>query len=377
MNSRSLLALVSLALVAACNADDLVVPTTVEQTIPGSYIVTVVNGVDPAVVAADNGIVPTFVYTDAIHGFAAMMSDAQHAKLLTDVRVKAIEADEVEVEETTQTGASWGIDRVDQRALPLSGSYTYTSTGTGVTVYIVDTGINISHEEFGGRASEGVDEYDRRGGDCNGHGTHVASIAGGAVYGMAKAVKLVSVRVLGCGGTGSTSGVVAGVDWITRTHPANSVANMSLGGGVSAALDAAVQASIESGVTYVFAAGNDNRNSCNYSPPRIPAGITVGATYPTDQKTSYSNFGECLDIWAPGSNIAGAWIGSNTATKTISGTSMAAPFVAGAAALYIARNPGAKPQQVRDALVNGATMSIIANIPTAPVSPNALLFSNY
>jgi subtilisin family serine protease len=211
--------------------------------------------------------------------------------------------------------------------------------------------------------------------DCNGHGTHVASTVGGTTYGIAKAVKLVAVRVLNCSGNGTSSEVIAGIDWVTRNHVANAVANMSLGGGASASIDNAVAASIASGVTYVVAAGNSNVDACGTSPARLPAAITVGATDNTDTKASFSNFGSCLDIYAPGVSITAAWYTSTTATSTISGTSMAAPHVAGVAALYLSTNPGATPQQVRDALVANATKNMVRSAGTG--SPNALLFSNY
>lgn len=372
MNTRSLLAIASLALVAACSDT---MPDPTEALVKDSYIVTVVDGVDAEVVAHDHGVVPHYVYTDALHGFAATMSSAKRDELLTDARVKAIEPDQIELEETTQSNATWGLDRIDQRALPLNTTYSYTSTGSGVTVYILDTSIFIGNEEFGGRASFGVNEYDSDNLDRNGHGTHVAGIVGGTTYGVGKAVKLVAVKVLGASGSGSVASVIAGVDWVTHNHAPNSIANMSLGGGASAAMDAAVTASIKSGVTYVLAAGNSNVNSCNYSPARVPEGITVGATDSGDKRASFSNIGPCLDIFAPGFNITAAWVGSATATKAISGTSMAAPYVAGVAALYLSLHPGATPQQVRDAIVGNATTGVVVNAGTG--SPNALLFSNY
>ena len=372
MKKRSLLAFASLAFAAACS--DITTPS--EMSIEDSYIVTVVDGVNPEVVAHDHGIVTHYVYTDALHGFAAWMSDATHAELLKDVRVKMIEADQIEIEQTTQTNATWGIDRLDQSALPLSTTYTYTSTGSGVTVYIIDTGILLGHSDFGGRAVKGYDVTEGgNASDCNGHGTHVASTVGGTTYGIAKAAKLVAVRVLNCSGYGTASGVIAGVDWVTRNHAARAIATMSLGSGASTSVDNAVAASIASGVTYVLAAGNSKVDACASSPARLAAAITVGATDNTDTKAIFSNFGSCLDIFAPGVSITAAWHTSTTATSTISGTSMATPHVAGVAALYLATNPGATPQQVRDALVAGATKSRVLSAGTG--SPNALLFSNY
>ena len=279
--------------------------------------------------------------------------------------------------DATETGATWGIDRIDQRNLPLSGTYTYTHTGAGVTAYIIDTGINTTHNEFGGRASVGYDAIGdgRNGIDCNGHGTHVSGTVGGATYGVAKGVTLKAVRVLDCTGSGTNSGVIAGVDWVTSHHSGPSVANMSLGGGASTALDNAVSNSIASGVTYGIAAGNSNRNACNYSPARTATAITVGATTSTDARASYSNYGSCLDIFAPGSSITSSWIGSNTATNTISGTSMATPHVVGVAAQYLQSNPTASAATVRNALVaNGTTGKVTS---AGRNSPNVLLFTNY
>jgi subtilisin family serine protease len=276
----------------------------------------------------------------------------------------------------TQTPATWGLDRIDQRNLPLSNSYTYPTGASNVTAYIIDTGMRLTHSQFSGRAVSGYDAVD--GGsadDCNGHGTHVAGTVGSTTYGVAKLVRLVAVRVLDCSGSGTTSGVVAGIDWVTAHHMAGrpAVANMSLGGGVSSALDTAVANSIADGITYAVAAGNSNANACNSSPSRVAAAITVGATTNADARASYSNYGTCLDLFAPGSSVTSAWFTSDTATNTISGTSMAAPHAAGAAALYLAANPTATPSAVRDALVNAATTGIVTNPGTG--SPNRLLYT--
>jgi len=278
--------------------------------------------------------------------------------------------------DTTQSNATWGLDRLDQRDLPLNATYSYDKTGSGVTAYIIDTGIRLSHNDFGGRATSGYDAID--GGsadDCNGHGTHVSGTVGGTTYGVAKGVRLVAVRVLDCGGSGSNSGVIAGVNWVTSNHAAGqpAVANMSLGGGVSTALDQAVSNSIADGVTYALAAGNSNANACNSSPARTPNAITVGATTSSDARASYSNYGTCLDVFAPGSNITSAWSTSNTATNTISGTSMASPHVAGAAAVYLEGNPGATPAQVASALSGAATTGKVTSPGSG--SPNRLLYS--
>jgi subtilisin family serine protease len=236
---------------------------------------------------------------------------------------------------------------------------------------VIDTGIMTSHSQFGGRAAVSYDAVGGNGQDCNGHGTHVAGTIGGSTYGLAKGVKLRAVRVLDCNGSGSNSGVIAGVDWV-RTHAVKpAVANMSLGGSASSALDSAVTNAITSGVTFALAAGNSNANACSSSPARVTAAITVGATTSGDARASYSNYGTCLDIFAPGSNITSAWTGGGT--NTISGTSMASPHVAGAAALYLAGNPGASPAAVRDALVNRATTNVVGGAGSG--SPNRLLYT--
>ncbi|HZG43267.1 MAG TPA: S8 family peptidase, partial [Longimicrobium sp.] len=274
----------------------------------------------------------------------------------------------------TQSNATWGLDRVDQRALPLSGTYTYTPTGAGVNVYIIDTGIRLSHGDFGGRAVSGYDAVD--GGsadDCNGHGTHVAGTVGGSTYGVAKGAKLYAVRVLDCAGSGTNSGVIAGMDWVAQNHAKPAAANMSLGGGASQATDDAIQRMVSAGVTVVVAAGNENQNACNVSPARAANAITVGSTTNTDARSSFSNWGSCVDIFAPGSSITSAWYTSTTATNTISGTSMASPHTAGVVALYLQDNPSATPAGVASALINNSTANKVTSAGTG--SPNRLLYS--
>ena len=386
MRRFAVLAALSLTL-AAC-ADTSVRPGVDEvdiapqaDLIPGQYIV-VLKAAAPAAQVM-NAVVPMpgvriqTVYVAAINGFAAKLSPEALAQLEADPNVAYIEQDQWMKADATQTGATWGIDRVDQRNLPLSGTYTYANTGAGVTAYIIDTGINTTHNEFGGRASVGYDAIGdgRNGIDCNGHGTHVSGTVGGTTYGIAKSVTLKAVRVLDCSGSGSNSGVIAGVDWVTANHSGASVANMSLGGGASTALDNAVTNSINSGVSYAIAAGNSNKNACNYSPARTPSAMTVGATTSTDARASYSNYGACLDLFGPGSSITSSWIGSNSATNTISGTSMATPHVAGVAALYLQSNPTASAATVRNALVANATSGKVTS--AGRNSPNLLLFSNY
>jgi subtilisin family serine protease len=313
------------------------------------------------------------VYKHAINGFSVEMSEADAEALSQDFRVALVEEDGVVTADATQTNPPWGLNRIDQRNLPLNTTYVYNWTGAGVRVYVIDTGIRTTHSQFGGRAANVFDAFGGSGADCNGHGTHVSGTVGGSTYGVAKSAMLRGVRVLNCSGSGSTSGVIAGVDWVRNNHIAPAVANMSLGGGVSTALDTAVNNLHNAGVTIAVAAGNSNANACNSSPARAANAVTVGSTTTTDARSSFSNFGTCLDLFAPGSSILSAWYTSNTATATLSGTSMASPHVAGVAALYKQANPSASSTTVRNAIVNNATVNVISNAGTG--SPNRLLYS--
>jgi len=315
----------------------------------------------------------TNIYQHALNGFAVNMSEADAEALSQDFRVKFVEEDSVVTADATQTNPPWGLDRIDQRSRPLNAIYTFNWTGSGVRAYVIDTGIRTAHSQFGGRASNTFDAFGGNGQDCNGHGTHVAGTIGGSTFGVAKNALLRGVRVLNCSGSGSNSGVIAGVDWVRLNHIAPAVANMSLGGGISSALDTAVNNLHNANVTIAVAAGNSNANACNSSPARAANAITVGSTTQTDARSSFSNFGTCLDIFAPGSGILSAWWTSNTATATLSGTSMASPHVAGAAALYKQANPSASSTTIRNALVNNATTNVITNAGTG--SPNRLLYT--
>lgn len=316
-------------------------------------------------------------YQRALKGFSVRLNEQQAARLANDPQVEFIEEDSVVSLGTTQTGATWGLDRIDQRDLPLNTTYVYNATGTGVKAYIVDTGIRATHTQFGGRVISGFTAISDGLGtnDGNGHGTHVAGTVGGSTYGVAKNVTLVAVRVLDSSGNGTNSGVIAGVDFVTSDHQAGqpAVANMSLGGGASTALDTAVANAVTDGVTFAVAAGNENQNACNVSPARTASAITVGSTTTTDARSSFSNFGTCVDIFAPGSSITSSWNTSDTATNTISGTSMATPHVTGVAALFLETNPTASPATVTAAIINNSTLNHVTNPGTG--SPNRLLFS--
>jgi subtilisin family serine protease len=347
------------------------------RPIQDQYVVVLKKGVSPGGILKATGATPRYVYRSALNGFAAKLNAAQVAALRHNPNVESIEQDGVVTIDATQYYPTWGLDRIDQASRPLNSAYTYNRTGAGVNLYILDTGIRTSHTEFGGRATVGYDAIGDgyNGQDCRGHGTHVAGTAGGATYGVAKGVNLISVRVLDCYGSGTWSGVIAGVDWVTTNRTGPSVANMSLGGGAYSPLDQAVQNSINSGVTYVVSAGNSNANACNYSPARVSGAITVGATTSSDARASYSNYGSCLDLFAPGSGVVSAYNGSDTQTHTLDGTSMASPHVAGVAALYLEYNPGAAPGTVAYDVANSATYGKLSSI--GSYSPNRLLYSGF
>ncbi|HYV47889.1 MAG TPA: S8 family serine peptidase, partial [Myxococcaceae bacterium] len=316
-------------------------------------------------------------FHSALHGYVLMADEASAQQLLTDPRVKYVEEDGIVSASATQANATWGLDRIDQRQLPLNQSYTYNVNGAGVHVYVIDTGIRITHSEFGGRASYAYssisDGYGAN--DCNGHGTHVAGTVGGTTYGVAKGVTLHSVRVLDCYGSGTVSSVVAGMDWVTANRVLPAVANMSLGGGTSQAIDDSLASSVQAGVVYAVAAGNNTDNACFYSPARAPAALTVAATSSDDYRAYFSNYGACVDLFAPGYYVTSAWNSSDTAINTISGTSMASPHVAGAAALYLGAHPAATPADVEAALEGFAT----ANVVTDPGNgtPNLLAYTGF
>ncbi|MCA1615166.1 MAG: S8 family peptidase [Acidobacteria bacterium] len=355
-----------------------------EKRVPNQYVVVFNDDVEDVEKEAVRLIVEQGgsrhdqrTYSRALKGFSVWTSEAAARKMAEDPAVAFVEEDQVISLSAEQAGATWGLDRVDQRDLPLGGTYVYNNTGAGVKVYIIDTGVRATHAEFGGRVAAGFTAIqDGRGtSDCNGHGTHVAGTVGGSTYGVAKGVTLVPVRVLDCSGSGTTSGVIAGVDWVTSDHAAGTpaVANMSLGGGASSALDTAVNNSINDGVSYAVAAGNENTDACFSSPARVAGALTVGSTTSSDARSSFSNYGTCLDLFAPGSSITSAWYTSDTATETISGTSMATPHVAGAAALYLQGDPGASPATVSAAVRDSATTGKVTSAGSG--SPNRLLFS--
>jgi serine protease len=391
---RSRFALVLLAALAACDRGPTDLPTAAltpgdaetrfilagADSIPGRYVVVFRDGQARSSAALAAEMVPAhggkvhFSYEHALEGFAADLSPAAVRALLADPRVAYVAQDGMMMPTETQTSATWGLDRIDQRDLPLNTTYTYSHTGQGVTAYVIDSGILTAHTEFGGRASVGVDFVNdgQNGQDCDGHGTHVAGTIGGATYGVAKEVALVAVRVFPCAGGAPTSTVLAAVDWVTANAQLPAVANMSLGGGFYEPINQAVRNSIAAGITYTLSAGNTNGPACDRSPASTPEALTVASSTTTDARSGFSSWGACVDMFAPGSNITSAWFTSTTATNTISGTSMAAPHVAGVAALFLEANPTASPAAVASAVLNSAATGRISD---ALGSPNRLLYS--
>ncbi|HFG6965572.1 TPA: S8 family peptidase [Acinetobacter baumannii] len=319
-------------------------------------------------------------YDTVLKGFAIYLPDTAGTAFIEAMKknpqVLSVESDTiVNIDATTQSNPDWGLDRIDQKALPLNSTYSYLQTGSGTTAYIVDTGILSSHQEFSGRVLSGYTAISDGNGttDCNGHGTHVAGTVGGTTYGVAKNVNLVPIRILGCDGSGASSNVIAGLDWILKNGKKPAVVNMSLGGATSSSLDSAVENLYNNGYVMVVAAGNSNTDACTSSPARVSKAITVAATDNTDTRASYSNYGSCVDIFAPGSQINSSWTGSNTATKILNGTSMATPHVAGVVAEMLQSTPTASPQTISTNLLNQASSNVVKN-PSG--SPNRLLYKS-
>ena len=349
------------------------------RSIPGRYIVVLGSGADAASIAdvvRGNGGSVHHSYTRGVKGLSIETSDVNALSLANDPRVKYVEEDAT----VSATSVSWGLDRIDQRALPLDGSFSASGSGAGVTAYIVDTGILASHQDFGGRVAGGFDAVGDNNGttDCNGHGTHVAGIVGGSAYGVATAAMLVPVRVLNCTGSGSLSSVLGGLDWVLQDHASSTspaVVNMSLAGDGSSALDDEVGSLISAGITVVVAAGNNNASACSMSPARAAGAITVGASTSQDQRASFSNYGPCVDLFAPGTGITSDSYSSTTATAVASGTSESAPFVAGVAALILQQYPSASPTTVTQTILSQATTDALDVLTLGSGSPDRLLYS--
>ena len=342
--------------------------------VPGSYIVVLKDGASATSVAAIAGVNPRFTYGSVLNGFAADLTAGQLNALRHNPSVEYIEQDGVATISTVQTNATWGIDRTDQNSLPLSGTYSYVSTASNVHAYIIDTGVRADHVEFGGRAQMVFNSAGGKNTDCNGHGTHVGGTVGGATYGIAKAVRIYGVKVLSCSGSGTWSGVISGMDWVAANHTKPAVANMSLGGGLNQSVNTAATNLSNAGVFVAVAAGNDGADACSYSPASASSVTTVAASTKTDARASYSNHGSCVEVYAPGSSITSAWHQSTTATKTISGTSMASPHVAGVAALYKATFGDASWSTVNNWITSNATVGAITG--NVSGTPNLLLYKS-
>ncbi|MFK0217297.1 S8 family peptidase [Streptomyces vinaceus] len=353
---------------------------TSANAVPGKYIVTLEKGVDAEKAATKLGLKPTFVYTKVMNGFAVPLTPVQLQIVRVSLGVKSVEEDATVTAPPSPEGTSgrapsnsWGLDRIDQQDLPLDGGFTVRGSGAGVTAYILDSGIDYRHAEFDGRAAFGFDAMGdgRQGQDCNGHGTHVAGTVGGRTYGVATKVSLVSVRVLGCDNRGPWSGIIAGMDWVARNAKQPAVLNGSLGGDRSQAVNDAATSLSLAGVLPVLAAGNDKRDACQVSPASASRVLTVAASDRYDRETDFSNYGQCVGIYAPGKDIMSARLGGGTVA--LDGTSMASPHVAGAAALYKQAHPNAQPEEIYSALLNGSTKDRLSFLSAG--SPNRLLFT--
>ncbi|MER5685866.1 S8 family peptidase [Streptomyces sp. NPDC002205] len=355
------------------------------RAVPGQYIVTLASEYSASSVTEQSDVKPLFTYDRVLRGFAAVLTPAQLARVLTSPGVAAVEEDSVvtanepaapstrAASRAAVPAASWGLDRIDQRYLPLDKAFNTAATGKGVTAYIVDTGIDTAHSEFGGRATVGFDAIadGRAGEDCNGHGTHVAGTVGGATYGVARSVSLVAVRVLDCEGNGTGSGLLAGLDWVAKHAEQTAVLNASLEGPASTSIDDAVNAISTKGILPVVAAGNSAVDACGTSPARASHAVAVGASDSQDRETSFSNYGSCVWMYAPGTAIVSAGLGGGS--LALDGTSMASPHVAGVVALYKEKHPGAMPNDIARWLADQSTVNVLSFLGAG--SPSRLLYT--